>query len=78
MNEKLQTFARTTLVESLVKLPEGWQDKFKMMYARNNGKRSVEDAKAMDMADVVAEMPGEKLDWAMQQVENSLAKLGKS
>jgi hypothetical protein len=43
------------------------------MYGRNNGKRSVEDAKAMSIRDVVYEIPSEKLDWALSQVENSKA-----
>ena len=54
-------------------MPEGWQFVFRMMYGRKNGKRSVEDTVAMD----INEVPREKLDWAMQQAENSLKKLEK-
>ena len=75
MNSQLQNFARQSLRDGLAQLPEDWQKKFKWMYARNGGKRSLEDAEAMPIDAVVDEVPGEKLDWAMQQVENSLRKL---
>jgi hypothetical protein len=47
---------------------------FALMYGRNGGKRSVEDAVAMPMADIVKEMKPEQLDWAMQQVAKTLEK----
>lgn len=75
MNSTLQEFARTKLIEGLSKLPEGWQNRFKLMYGRNGGKRSVEDTQAMPIENVVAEMPEDKLDWAMQQVEKSLKRV---
>lgn len=75
MNEQLQEFARSSLKDGLGKLPEQNQRMFKLMYARDNGKRSVEDAEAMSIDDVVDAMPSDKLDWAMQQVENSLSKM---
>jgi len=74
MNTQLQDFARTQLKQGLSQLSVAWQDKFKMMYARDGGKRSFEDAKAMSIDDVVDEMRDDKLDWAMQQVERSLPK----
>lgn len=77
MNEKLQNFAREELRSGLAKLPADWQRIFRLMYARDGGKRSVEDAEAMPIDDVVSEVPDEKLDWAMQQVENSLKKISK-
>jgi hypothetical protein len=48
-----------------------------MMYARQGGKRSVEDAATIPIEDVVSEMPAEKLDWAMQQVANTLRKVNR-
>lgn len=75
MNEQLQNYARKTLKEGLSNLPEEWQTTFKLMYARNKGLRSVEDATAMKIDDVVDKMSADKLDWAMSQVENSLRKL---
>lgn len=74
MNKQLQDFARATLLEGLNKLPEGWQNRFKQMYAGNN-KRSVEDTWAIPIADVVRDIPADKLDWAMTQVQNSVDKL---
>lgn len=44
------------------------------MYGRQGGRRSVVDCKAMPMPNVIAEIPEDKLDWAMEQVENSLKK----
>lgn len=78
MNEQLQNFARTQLKDGLARLPESHQRIFKLMYARDNGKRSVVDAEAMLINDVVNALEPEKLDWAMQQVENSIKKLAKA
>jgi hypothetical protein len=77
-NPKLQDFARKSILEGLQQLPEGWQDRFKLMYGRDNGKRGVEDTHALSMADVVRGIPAESLDWALTQVDNSLAKLERS
>ena len=75
MNHQLSEFARKTLLEQLLQLPEEWQRKFKLMYGRNNGKRPVDETEKMRILDVITELPDDKLDWAMQQVENSLKKL---
>jgi len=84
VNKQISDFARNTLKEKLPKLPQGWQDKFKLMYGRgnhenltskNSSMRTPEEAKALTIDEVVNEMPDDKLDWAMQQVENSLKKL---
>ncbi len=72
MNEQLRDFARMTLKDGLAKLEPKHHVIFKRMYARNNGERSIEDALAMDINDVVDEIPDEKLDHAMQQVQRSL------
>lgn len=74
MNKQLQEFARTQLKEGLAQLPESNHRIFKLMYARDGGKRSVADAEAMSISDVVDQMPDSQLDWAMQQVLNSLDK----
>lgn len=74
MNHVLKDVATTYIIKSLSLLPEGNQRVFKLMYGRKNGKRSVEDAEAMSIEDVVAEIEDEKLDWAMQQVINSMEK----
>jgi hypothetical protein len=75
MNNQLQDYAREQLKAGLAQLPENWQRTFKLMYGRDNGKRSVENTVALPINDVVDIMPEDKLDWAMQQVENSLKKL---
>lgn len=75
MNDTLQKFARQQLLEGLAKLPDGHQRTFKLMYARNGGKTSVEDAEKTPIEQVVENVPEENLDWAMQQVERSLLKI---
>lgn len=77
MNDMLKDFAKASLLEGLKKLPDGWVGKFKLMYGRKNGIRSVEDTKAMSIEDVVDEIPDKNLDWAMQQITNSVEKLEK-
>lgn len=66
MNKQLQDFARKTILEGLSKLPESNQMFFKQLYSHNNLKASIED--------VVAKMSDDKLDGAMQQIENTLNK----
>lgn len=77
MNETLQKFARKTILEGLAKLMPENRMMFALMYGMKNGKRTLEDARAMAIEDVVAEIPDGKLDWAMQQVENTLKKKSK-
>jgi hypothetical protein len=69
MNAQLQTFARQTLKDGLAQLPEGWQMIFKRMYAHTHLEWPIDK--------VVDNMDDDKLDWAMRQVENSLAKIKK-
>ena len=83
MNTQLEQYARQTLKEQLAKLPGEWQETFKLMYGRGKVSfgipaRTVEEACAMNINEVVDEIPNIKLDWAMQQVENSLKKLAKT
>jgi hypothetical protein len=75
MNDQLRQFARKNIKDGLSQLPDNWQQKFKMMYGRNNGERSLEDAIAMSVNDVVDEMADDKLDWAMTQIANSIKKI---
>lgn len=77
MNQQLQDFARQELNDGLAKLPDAWQRTFKLMYARQNGKRSVDDACAMSIEDVVKEVPVTHLDLAMTQVQANLRKLSR-
>jgi len=66
MNAQLQAYARQTIKDGLAKLPEGHQLLFKRMYSP--GKLD------LPIDEVVDNMPEDRLDWAMQQVENSLKK----
>ena len=75
MNNPVQAFARQHIKDGLAQLPEKWQRTFRLIYGRDNGKRSVEDAETMPIADLVEEIPAGKLYWAMQQVLNSIKKL---
>ncbi len=70
MNEALQNFARTSLKEGLAQCTEDQQHVFRLMYSPNDLDRCMED--------VVDRMPEGRLDWAMQQVEYTLAGLGNS
>ena len=77
MRTAIQKFTRQYLLDGLGRLPDEWRNTFKLLYGRKGGKRSVEDAKAMSVADVVAEISDDQLDWAMQQVDSSIAKMDK-
>ena len=74
MNETLQRFARQQLIDGLAKLPDGLQRTFKLGY---RGKHSVDDVVNLSIAEIVATIPADRLDWAMTQVENSISKLAK-
>ena len=67
MNDQLKNFAREQLKDGLKQLPENWQMTFRRMYSHKDLEK--------DICAVVDDIPEEKLDWAMQQVENSLKKL---
>ncbi len=75
MNKTILDFARTQILEGLSQLPDSNKEFFKLMYGRNKGKRSVEDAKSTALEDVLLEIPEEKLDWALSQVEGTLSKM---
>lgn len=77
MNAQLQEFARYTLKLGLAKLPEDSQRVFKLMYATTGSGHKTVVHLEWTIDKVVDKMPEEKLDWAMQQVENTLAKLRK-
>ena len=65
MNKVSKEFAINWLKENIVKLPETNQDLFRQMYAK--GKMS------LDIWSVIDKMDETKLDWAMQQLINTLA-----
>jgi hypothetical protein len=67
MNDELQVFARDRIKEGLSKLPKSNVKLFKQMYSP--------DDLTVNINDVVDNMPTDRLDWAMQQVQRSLDKL---
>lgn len=69
MNNQMLEFAKKTLKEDLIQLPENYQLMFKRMYSHEN--------LSLPIGDIVELIPEDKLDWAMQQVERSLARLEK-
>ncbi len=69
MNKTLEAFARNELKAGLSQCTDGQQTKFKRMYSQRNMQKTIQE--------VVEDMPSEKLDWAMSQVENTLAKENK-
>lgn len=74
MNNTLSTAARTILKDLLSQLPEKNHRIFKLMYARDGGKRSVEDAEKVPINHVVDQIPDDKIDWAISQCERTIAK----
>ena len=82
MNKTIEDFARSQIIEQCESLPAGNQRIFRLMYGRKTNTRgiatrSVEDAEKLSITDLVAEIPAEKLDWALQQLENTHTKLNK-
>lgn len=69
MNKTVSNFTKQQIKEGLKQLPDSWQMMFKRMYAHNSFDCDIET--------VVNNMPDEKLDWALSQVENSLKKISK-
>lgn len=66
MNTELQTYARKTLKEGLALCTEAQQHFFKRMYAHGDLELPIND--------VVDNLEVDKLDWAMQQVQETLDK----
>lgn len=80
MNSQLEQFARQTLKDQCAQLPDDWNRTFKLMYGRGKitrgvAARTVDEACAIPINDVIDEVPPDKLDWAMSQVANSIRKL---
>ncbi len=72
MNETIKQFSKKKIVEGLEKLPDSWQNKFKLMYAKG---KTAEEKMSKDIEDVVNNMTDDKLSIALTQVENSLSKI---
>lgn len=75
MNPQLQQFARDALKKGLAECSPEQQDLFRRMYAPWAMKGNFTEAnRFMPINEVVDEMPEDRLDWAMQQVQNTIAK----
>lgn len=66
MNSQLERFARDTLKNGLSQCTGAQQLLFKRMYAKGNLEAPIDT--------VVDIMPADELDWAMQQVQATIAK----
>lgn len=60
---------RKVILENLDIQPESNKNTFRLMYGRNDGKRSVKDSLAMSILDVIEEIPEANLDMAAVQVK---------
>lgn len=69
MNDRLQAHARNLFKIDLLKYHKDQQHKFKLMYAKSANC----DLEAT-VETIIDNMPEDKLDWAMSQVENTLRK----
>lgn len=72
MNKILSKAGREILKDLLNKCTEPQRDMFKLMYGRDNGKRSVEDTKAMNIDDCVDLMEDSSIDVAISQCESTI------
>ena len=72
MNETIENFARTKILEGLLQLPEKSTKMFKLMYSLDGNYKSQNEAILVPIEDVVKNMSSEKLNWALSQVEASL------
>ena len=63
MNKDLELYARGRLLETAEQLPEANQRIFKLMYGRDNGKRSMADAENLPMGAIT-----ESAAWRTQRI----------
>jgi len=70
MNKQLEDFARSTIKLGLMKISADEFIIFKRMYSHNDLLKDIDS--------VVNEMPVEKLDWAMQQIERTITNVRKN
>ena len=73
MNATLRNFAISRILMGLAILSNRQRDVFRLMYGRKNGNRSVEQCLATPMEIVANEIPDDKLDWALTQIEDTTA-----
>ena len=71
---KVETTPREIVKNLLGQCTENQQRMFKLMYARDNGRRSVEDAENMNINDVVDQMNISRINIAIGQCERTVLK----
>jgi hypothetical protein len=88
MNQRLLIFARETLKQGLSKLRGEQHSRFKRMYAfrdwekqrrkdpTTGGYYETQADETMSLEEIVENIPEVKLDWANQQVKNTIKRLG--
>ena len=74
MNQTLKNFGTNKMVELLNQCTPPQQRMFKLMYGRDNGKRSVEDAEKLTIDEVVSMVAAERYSLALDQIERTIAK----
>lgn len=74
MHEKLSSAGRDILKELLAQCTAPQQRMFKLMYGRDNGKRTVEDAEAMDINECVDKMNEKHISTAIDQCDRTVTK----
>ena len=67
MNNTMASYAKEYIKKWIVKLPEGYQRKFRHIYS--------EDNRELPMETIIDNIPSEHLDHAVTIIENSLNKL---
>lgn len=66
MNNSAREFYQKSIIDGLNLLPKKWVELFYRMYSGGDLSKNIDE--------VVSGIPDEKLDWALQQVENSVKK----
>lgn len=69
LNEQVKKYIKDEIYVGLIQLPDGWITKFKRMYSPKD--------LTVDLKTIINNLPEEKLNWALTQVQNSLKKLAK-
>lgn len=77
MHAMLRAHARDYILKYLILLPEQCHITFRLMYGRKNGHRTVVETLSIPLVTVVMEVPDNKLEWAMTQVDKSVENMEK-
>lgn len=75
MHPRLLEAIRKIVLEEAILLPPENQRIFRLMYGRNKGKRSVEDAECLPLIAVVSEMLPDQLSTGLSQIDATFKKI---